>query len=93
MGARFKDKSGIDLAHRVQTKETLSEDVQKWGWKGKGPQKTGDRPGRLRNTEEEQEFKLSWRGQEGKSARHGGMRIMEGLLLSERDDESSSLKG
>ena len=64
------------------------------GPEGKGtPENCGDRPGRLRNTEEEQEFKLSWRGQEGKNARHGGMRIMEGFLLSERDDESFSLKG
>ena len=40
MEERFKDKSGTDLAHRIQTKETLSKDVQKWGWKGKGCQKT-----------------------------------------------------
>lgn len=64
------------------------------GLKGKGtPENCGDRSGRLKNTEEEQEFKLSWRGREDKNARCGGVRIMEGFLLSERDDESFSLKG
>lgn len=43
----------------------------------------GGRPGRLKMTEEEQEFSLSWRGQEGKSARHTRearvVRMMEGF--------------
>lgn len=36
---RFKDKSGTDLAHRIQTK-LPSKDVAEMGLEGKGCQKT-----------------------------------------------------